>query len=364
MNLSVKATTSISKNSTNLDLPISQFYNSGMREVSSIAGNQLYQQLIPQLRTEVSAYRVEFEQKFEAWARGNSVLKKMRDSLNPGARSSDTILISPQKIQNNKKVTKELISTMSKGHDLLLNIRKRLSGQEINTKVIISYNGSLYQVSEKTLKEKGLLKYVLSDFGGGAVSNPFSVAYQLNLQALKDLNIFNEENDITRLDVYQTIMKLKIPYLREKTLKTGRYYQPYFDSKDAGIVELYQQQVEKFGSMALSFNNYKNYRTSMGGGGGYRTPFYKMGDIGATQVKFFSFKRNAQIVNINFGRFSLLRDRFRDLERILNQNSESQIIQGLTKFFTDNTENLKDIDIISQEFNKIAQELIFQNLTL
>jgi hypothetical protein len=30
----------------------------------------------------------------------------------------------------------------------------------------------------------------------------------------------------------------------------------------------------------------------MGGGGGYASPFYKKGDVGSAQVKYFNIKKN------------------------------------------------------------------------
>jgi hypothetical protein len=72
--------------------------------------------------------------------------------------------------------------------------------------------------------------------------------------------------------------------------------------------------------VTLTVDRYASLRSSLGGGGGYASAFYKIGDVGSTQVKFFNLKKGASKATVNFARFSLLRDRFRQLYEILGDN--------------------------------------------
>jgi hypothetical protein len=69
------------------------------------------------------------------------------------------------------------MATMLKGHSLLLNIRTVLTGQIITTKFIVQTDNGFYEIDEASIPSMNL---VLSTFGGGTVSNPFSLAYQLD----------------------------------------------------------------------------------------------------------------------------------------------------------------------------------------
>lgn len=328
----------------------------GISEAINFQEEALYQNYIIPWRIQVGDYIKTFDKAFEDYAQANSMLRKMKNVLNPGDTASDELIIPKKKYENNKKATKNLINVMNLGHSLLLQIRKELTGQSINTKFIISVNGKTYQIDESKLTPD----LVLSQFGAGTVSNPFSLAYQLNIDMIEKLKQNNELEEIGETNLWQLIRSLKRPYLDEKTKVTGRIYKNiFFDSKDAEIYTLYSR-ADNIETLTLS--EYANLRASMGGGGGYASPFYKSGDVYDTQVKYFNIKRNTSVATVNFVRFSLLRDRMKQLYQILNQSTAQEIGLGLKSFYTEKEKNISTA--INKEFNAAAQEAINQLFNL
>lgn len=331
-------------------------YSSGINDAADWHSSEFYLQTILPLSIAVNTYTNEFDQAVNDYMRENSVLRKMKNSLDTNSRNSNKISgLTRGKYQNNKKSTQKLMATMLKGHSLLMQIRETLTGQSINTKFIIQVDGKFYQIKESQIDPN----LVLSKFGGGTVSNPFSLAYQIDLQMLQDCQLLKEENEITNTDIWQTIYSLKRPYLDEKSKITHREYPNiFFDSKDAEIYELYAQQTGNIPELTLS--EYAALRKEMGGGGGYATPFYKLGDIGSVQVKYFNLSKSQKNATVNFARFSLLRDRLRQLNEILLLANPLDMKQALISFFTEKEDNISIKAQISKEFNKAAQEAISQ----
>lgn len=68
---------------------------------------------------------------------------------------------------------------------MLLQMRTAFTGQIINTKFVVKTDDNFYTIDEHALNKT--LPMVLSTYGGGTISNPFSVAYQLNKKLLDDL---------------------------------------------------------------------------------------------------------------------------------------------------------------------------------
>jgi len=318
--------------------------------------------LIQSFRGVVDRYCNKFEQDFNEYIQANNIMRKMKNALNPDEVRKERIYASDKQLTRNKRATEQFASTMLLGHNLLSQMRETLTGQSIRTKFIIEYEGQLYEVYEDEIQD--FAKITIDRFRGESTnSNPFSLAYQLDAEVLKEHGLLNREakmDDMQTVDLVQEVWALKPPYLDYKSSITGREYKNiFFDSKDAEIIELLRQEAEEYGYMSISLARYIQLRKNMGGGGGYASAFYKLGDIGSIQVKFFKFKKQGELVNVNFARFSLLRDRFRQLRDILAMgNTETEIMQGLKEFFTEKESNISDR--MSTIFNREAQRSIDQ----
>lgn len=334
-----------------------QMFQMGVPEAANWQSSNLYTQTIAPIRAQLVDYTAEFDNAVQDYMKENSVLRKMKDSLNPsGSNKGNKINIANNKLNNNKAATKHLKMVMLKGHTLLLNIRQQLTGQDISTKFIVQVEGRTYQISEKDISPD----LIFSKFGGGTTSNPFSLAYSISVDMLKAQGLLNDENEITTADVWQQIWALKPEYLEEKKKRWAAqgikrdYPHIFYDSKDAEIYELYQQQTD---SPPLTIGEYTSLRASMGGGGGYASAFYKIGDVGSTQVKFFNIKEGAKSTSVNFARFSLIRDRLRQLRDIfVNSTSPQEMKNQLINFFTEDEGRVSAE--VSKEFNRTAKEML------
>lgn len=314
-------------------------YRDGSLELSESTAQDFYEQVITPLKSKVLSYCIEFDMASNSYLKNNSVLSKMAKTIvnpNQGDRGKEIEGITNQALNNRKRSTQQMIATMRKGHSLLLDIRKAFTGTNINTKFVVHVEGKTYMIDERYLEPQ----MMLSAFGGGTISNPFSLSYKIDKELLQSKEFLENAEEITDSEVWNKIFSLKPDYLRTyKTPITGRIYKNYyFDSKDAEIYEHFLQNKESVAS--LNTSRYAALRKELGGGGGYASPFYKIGDIGSTQVKFFNFKEGQKSVTVNFARFSLLRDRFRELYDILNQDSLWAIGQGMKKFFTEEEERV------------------------
>ena len=115
----------------------------------------------------------------------------------------------------------------------------------------------------------------------------------------------------------------------------------------------------------LDLSQYIELRQTLGGDGGYASAFYKSGDIGSVQVKFFNLNKSGQTATTNFVRFSLLRDKLRKLNEILKEKDLKVLKKGLLDFFTEN-KNYSSLEQMSEAFNQASKEAInklFENFT-
>lgn len=332
---------------------IMDLYRQGTLELNQETSQDFYDQIINPLKSKVVSYCIEFDMVANSYIKNNSVLSKMRNSImspTHGERSKIIEGITNKELNSRKKSARQMIQTMQKGHSLLLEMREVLLGSKISTKFIISIEGKTYSIDEKFLSPY----LTLSAFGGGTVSNPFSLAYKIDKELLKDKNFLENAEIISNGEVWNKIFSLKPDYLKTyKTPKTGRIYTNYyFDSKDAEIYELFMQNKEKIADLKVS--DYAKLRAELGGGGGYASPFYKIGDIGSVQVKYFNIKQGQNNATVNFARFSLLRDRFQELYNILDQDSIQSIGQQLSKFFTEEESHISQE--VSRQVNREAKQ--------
>lgn len=320
-------------------------------------------QLINDIAIRVKKYNELFDSSFNEYMRKNSVIRKLQNSLTPNGNKRETVAISNKELHKNKTATMNFINTMDIGHSLLLQMRETLTGQKIKTRFFIEADNKIYQISEEEIEniEKGLSLY-----SGKTVSNPFSLAYELDIEVLRSTGVLREENLIFNdsflpVDIYNDLLSIIKPeYLESKSKVTGREYpNVFFDSKDIEIIELLRQELERDGTCSIDVSKYQSLRKKMGGGGGYASPFYKIGDVGSVQVKFFKFKNNTKKATVNYARFSLLRDKFRYLETSLEQEDQTKIINDLLTFFTETDKNVLENEINSK-FNEVAKENIMQ----
>ena len=320
---------------------ILRLYREGSLQLSKETAADFHSQVIMPLQSKVFSYCMEFDMASKSYLRNNgSTLSKMaKVILNPVTKNRSQLLdgvITDKTLNNRKRSTQQMILTMEKGHGLLLNIREAFTGSSINTRFIVQVGNKTYAIDESKLNAK----MVLSAFGGGTVSNPFSLSYQIDKELVASKEFLDNAEEISDSEVWQKIFSLKPEYLDTyKTPITGKKYKHYyFDSKDAEIYESYSQNMEDV--VTLTVDRYASLRSSLGGGGGYASAFYKIGDVGSTQVKFFNLKKGASKATVNFARFSLLRDRFRQLYEILGDNDVQRIGANLAQFFTEKAERV------------------------
>ena len=276
-------------------------------------------------------------------------MKKAIKSITHGDQSKASD-IPRTKYQNNNRNTRQFVSIMMEGHELLSYIRAQLTGQVIETKFMVNTGQGTYLVNSSIISDA--YKLVLSTYGA-TKNSPFSLAYQLDVDMLQSLAEVNDQ--IERVDtsaIYQSIMNVKTPYLQERSSITGRRYRPVFNSKDAEIYDLMSQS----GAEAewLTLQRYSELRQSMGGGGGYATSSVKLGDVGLQQDKYFSATGNT----VNFARQSLIRNNLQKLliNIQLYASNPELMKQSLITQFTE-----KEVLIsneISKRTNQIAQQHI------
>ena len=337
----------------------------GIQEISKEHSEQIYSTIINPLKNRVSFYNKKFNIAATEWTLSNSTLAQWSDNiLNPTKKERGIKLPGKRDYLKNSEQTLNLIEVMKEGHDLLLDIRKQLTGQTISTKFFVSYEGKTYEIDERDAQ----IEYTLSRFGADTISNPVSLAYNLTVEVLQDLIKEAKAKEITTEDIWSQIYSLKVPYLEQKKAEWAakgvkrEYPNVFFDSKDAEIYELFNQQknIQKEQGI-LNLETYTSLRKGMGGGGGYASPFYKKGDVGSVQVKYFNIKKNQVNTSVNFARFSLLRDQMRNLENILNDSDLGSVANNLIKFFTETNKKYvtEKIDIA---FNEAAEKAILQCL--
>lgn len=242
----------------------------------------------------------------------------------------------------------DIINLLLEGHNLLLDIRERLTGQKIKTLFVIQNSEQEITVLNEDISSN----MVLSRFGHSK-KNPFSLAYSIDRDILNTVDSAEDTNKINQ--IVQAIFKAKGPYLAMKKNNTGRNYVPYFDSTDAEILILLLKYRKNF---TLSWKEYGKLRGQLGGKGGYASAFYKIGDVGLIQVKYLNLV-NQNNAAVNFQRLRQLELRIPELINILKGDS-GNIEQGLISFFTEQKSRLHNQASISAnaEAKKHLHELL------
>lgn len=302
----------------------------------------------------INQYQQQFEKAFRKFQLDNNSMDLR--SLNPAKTERSEKLILDFNTLNKSEHNQEMIKILEKGGELLLSFRHILTNQDINTYIYVQTKEGIRQYNKKDLIDNKVLQPIFSSYGAQTVSNPFSLAYEINLDALENIEALNKID--SKDNYYNAIIGtngIKRDYLNKLSQKTNRTYEEvFFDSKDMEIFEYYKKQ-ENMQTLELSI--YENLRSMVGGQGGYRSRFYQAGDIGEEQVKLYNFIDGSKQVSAVFYRFSLLRDRLNQLKKILNMKNSATVIKHLTNFFT---EKISDDDsmmlTINKEFSEKAKE--------
>ena len=330
---------------------VAEGYSQGVSEISDWLSSTLYQQ-VQQFAVKVSQYCEEFDMSYEkyienSYAQNSSVLSKMARTI-----SSDLSWrergVEVRGIVRDNIYAKDFIKIMQRGHSLLLEVREAFTGQTITTKFIVQHNGQLYEINSTDLE----VDYVLSSFGGGTISNPFSLAYELNMGAEELTKTLASKGQQFDPGFVEALDRGKDQYLKDKAQKNNKSYEARYDSVDAEIYERYRQG--KLTTQSLQAN-YGDLRQEIKKN---NTAFYKMGDVGQVQIKFFNAD-SANGMRVNFARFSLLRDRLRELAYILGacSQSPSYLKEYLINFFVESSERVV-VDGVSDILSKEAQKNI------
>ena len=338
-------------------------YQTQSQEASLDLNNQ-FAKIIALLKADIEIYYTNFQEAFVNYVNSNSNLRKMANTLNLTSRSqrSEKVQLTEGDYNNKQeKYTQELIQIMKEGHSLLLRIRSQLTGQNITTKFIIKFNDQFYEVDEDSIP----LDYTLSQYGGGTVSNPFSLAYEISADMLTNAKLLKDDNNISTSDIWSKINEVKPGYLKLKEAywkaqgQDRVYKNIYFDSKDAEIYERYRSQRGQ-GLANLTPQKYFDLRAEIGRS---HTPFYKSGDIGLTQMKFVNLDKS-KTATINFTRLSLLRDRLQQLLNIFSNSSLELMKNQLINFFTEKESPYMDkVTLVTNSEAKKMIEKLFINLT-
>ena len=243
------------------------------------------------------------------------------------------------------------------GKYFLSRFRTLLTGNSIQTKITVKTSDGVYVVDEFDIKD--CITPILSTFGGLTKNNPFSLAYHIDVQLLKEKGLLNRNNEISGTIIYQEIWKQKIPYLVQYKGWTEEYAKSRlaFNSKDAEIYDLMIQMEKNAPSSTrgwLNVNRYAELRLSMGGSGGYRTSQLKAGDVGLIQDKMVSEKQE----NVNIIRQQMIKENLEELLAIVKMPMSNSILikEKLKKIFTEKESNI-DNDI-TKLVNKEAQQAI------
>ena len=337
----------VPKNLVDATPSVKQGYQWGIQQLGRVSANNL-SIFLQALSSDLTIYLSRFDMAYNAFISANR-MKRMIRSIQHGDQTKASAI--PRiKYQNNNKNTRQFIDIMMEGHQLLSYIRTQLTGQIIETKFMVNTGNGVYLVNSSVISDA--YKLVLSTYGATA-NSPFSLAYQLDIDMLQQLS--EVTNQIERIDtnnIYQSIMNIKTPYLKQKTTQTGRRYKPVFNSKDAEIYDLMSQS----GVQAewLTLQRYTELRASMGGGGGYATSSVKLGDVGLQQDKYFGQNNNT----VNFARQSLIRN---NLSKLLTNiqmyaSNPEMMKQQLLLQFTEKEHLITNE--ISKHTNQMAQQYI------
>lgn len=329
-------------------------------EQFSEASAQNIQQILQVLSIDISNYLSLYNQSFLDFQRANNLIRKIRSlPISTSQSKEDNVsgAINAKNYQNKKQATLDFIQVLNQGKQLLSKVRSLLTGNTITTNITIKTSEGVYVVDQKMIND--YITPVLSTFGGSTRNNPFSLAYQIDIQLLQEQGILNETNKISETNIYQEIWKQKLPYLTtvknwEMSRAKGRLV---FNSKDAEIYDLMSQmEAASPGSTSgwLTLARYAQLRASMGGGGGYRTSQLRSGDVGLIQDKMVTDKQDT----VNIIRQQMIKENLEKLLLItqLPASNPMAIKEALKRMFTENESNISDE--ITRRTNKEAQKTI------
>lgn len=310
-----------------------------------------------QLQSIVTNYLQEYENNWLRFEQSFNLKNKI-ETVSQTTNNLNSAYMKLRNQQGSERVAIDFIRTLEKGNYILEYIRQLLTSQTITTNFTIKASDGEIYYTDKSMTNYQL---VLSTFGASG-NNFVSLAYDVKINdtitALKS-SIDQDIYKITGTDIYARIMEVKDGYLADlkaKYPKKANSYIPRFDSTDAEIFNLLQQRLKQADisslSRALTVSTYRKMRKEMGGRGGYRTTSTQLGDIGLIQDKLVSQKVN----QVNFARQTLIHNRFKELQRILQTQNMSEIKAGFLRMFTEKQSRVGDN--ISKAVNREAVKMI------
>ena len=350
----MRITTKVKKTAVSSDTEIisqdigRQAYQWGILDIERVTTENIIS-FLNLLKLDLSNYLNKFEQSYNQFLLANKIKRKVIAIPKEKAQNVEVSVakilqgIERNRYENNRKATQDFIEVFLEGHELLSLIREQLTGQSISTKMTIKTSEGTYLLDSKEVP----YRVVLSTFGG-TTKSPFSLAYEIDFDLLREKENL-QDTLISKSDIYSAIMGIKIPYLRQKSMQTGRKYRPIFNSKDAEIYDFMLQS--NLDASYLNVEKYATLRANMGGGGGYASSQLKLGDVGLVQDKYFSEKQST----VNFARYSLVKNNLQKLLNLLDA-SPSEIKTGLIKIFTEDEQRISNE--ISKQMNKEAIKYI------
>lgn len=335
---------------------IQRVYEIGENDLSDAVVSNLSPQLA-NIALRVNSYCLAFDQTVQEMARANGFKRQAMKSLSMSSSNKKKVYWGNAAIKNIDSVHK-FMNLMYQGHALLSDIREELTGQHITTKFIISFEEHLYVVDEKDIAPN----LILTSFGAGTEANPVSLAYEINrdlLEAIKEYKTMDLEDMSTQMAIEVT-KQAKWEWLTEKKFPTMPHamIKQWWDNKDSEVYEWVIQSKKDY----VSSSEYDTQRKSAGGGPGkINTPFFKMGDVGTTQVKYFNLDKDSK-QSAAFIRFNILNKKLKKLNQIFinNCNNPEKLKNALKNFFTfnDTSKNVPKAiqDEVNKEANRLARE--------
>lgn len=324
-------------------------------ELAEINATNLYL-FLSQLQIVVTNYLQEYERNWLRFEQSFNLINKINT-----ISQSDNLHSAYARLRNqqgHERIAIDFIRTLEKGSYILEYVRQLLTLQTITTNFTIkASDGEIYY----TDKNMANYQLVLSTFGASG-NNFVSLAYDVNIDStIETLKSSIEQNlyKITGTDIYMRIMEVKDGYLADLKARhpeRAKSYIPRFDSTDAEIFNLLQQRLKNADvsslNRALTISTYRKMRKTMGGRGGYRTTSTQLGDVGLIQDKLISQKTK----QVNFARQTLIYNRFKELQRILQTQNMNEIKAGFLRMFTERQSRVGDN--ISKAVNREAVKMI------
>ena len=340
------------------------FMDFGIDEITKATQDNIYQ-ILAIVKNDIENYLISYNKAFLQFQRQSGLVRKLRSlptSSKQNIPDGKNIYIEEKRYLNERKATLEFIQVLEAGQYLLQRFRSLIVGNSIQTQITIRIKNEVYTVDKKDIQD--YITPILSTFGGSTKDNPFSLAYQIDIDSIQTKDeLFKNLTKISGTDIYKQIFKMKVPYLVQKKGWDENYARKkaVFNSKDAEIYDLMSQMEKQSpGSTKnwLNIERYASLRASMGGGGGYRTNQLKSGDVGLIQDKFITSKQES----VNIIRQQMIEEKLKKLLSIVSLPSTKgqEIKNELKNMFTESEKNINSLDIITKQTNKIAQEMIDQ----